>query len=239
MKKLLLLASIIGIISFSSCTKDQINTVLNTTNNTLPDSEIVSGLIAALNVGTDSSTTQTHRVDGYFKNASIKILFPPDAQKIIDAVSIIPGGQTYVDNVVLSLNRAAEDAAIQAKPIFINAIKGITITDGKNILFGDSLAATTYLNTKTYSDLKTAFMPQIKASLDKVSATKYWSDLTTAYNQLPLVTPVNTNLPDYTTGKALDGLFYMVGGEEKKIRKDPAARISDILKTVFSQLDKH
>ena len=240
MKKLILPFVILSIIVISACTKDQVNQALNTvTNNGISDSQIVQGLIAALNTGTDSSTTQTHRTDGYFKNSLIKIPFPQDAQSILDVITVIPGGQSYVDNVVLSLNRAAEQAAIKAEPIFLNAITSITITDGKNILFGDSLAATNYLNSKTYSSLKTAFLPDIKTSLDNVSATSYWSTLTGLYNQVPLVTPVNTDLPDYATTKALDGLFIMVGQEEKKIRKDPAARVSDILKTVFGQLDKH
>ena len=240
MRKVLFSAFILSIAIISSCTKEQVaQAISNVAGKTVSDSEIVLGLKAALNTGTDSSTTQTHRVNGYYGNSLIKIPFPKDAQTILDAVSLIPGGQTYVDNVVLSLNRAAEQAAIKAEPILLNTITSITINDGKNILFGDSLAATSYLNTKTYSSLKTAFMPDIKASLDDVSATKYWKDLTDVYNQIPLVTPVNTDLADYTTGKALDGLFTMVGVEEKKIRRDPAARVSDILKTVFGQLDKH
>ncbi len=240
MKNLYLFGLILSLFFASACTKQEVNNAISKlTQNSLSDSQIVAGLKAALNTGTDSSTTQTHRLDGYFKNPLIKIPFPSDAQSILDVLSLIPGGQSYVDNVVLSLNRAAEQAAIKAAPIFLDAITSMTIQDGKNILFGDSLAATNYLNTKTYASLKTAFMPDIKTSLDNVSATKYWTDLTTVYNQIPLVTAVNTNLSDYATGKALDGLFTMVGMEEKKIRKDPAARVSDILKTVFGQLDHH
>jgi hypothetical protein len=241
MKKFLIPVFLLSLVFLSACTKDQVQGVLNSvSNNTgLSDSTIVAGLKAALNVGTDSSATESHKTDGFFKNPFIKIPFPADAQAILDVVSKIPFGQSYVDNVVLSLNRAAEDAAIKAKPIFISAITGITITDGKNILFGDSLAATNYLSLKTYTDLRTAFLPEIKNSLDKVSATKYWSDLVSVYNLVPGVSQINTNLPDYATCKALDGLFYLVGNEEKKIRKDPAARVSDILRTVFGQLDKH
>ena len=137
--------------------------------------------------------------------------------------------------MVLSLNRAAEDAAIEAKPIFVDAIMALTIDKGLEILQGDSVAATNYLQSTTRSPLKDKFLPKIKASLDKVNATKFWADIMGVYNNIPLVQPINADLPDYATNKALDGLFVLVGQEESKIRRDPAARVTDILKKVFTE----
>jgi hypothetical protein len=139
----------------------------------------------------------------------------------------------------LKLNRAAEDAANEAKPIFVDAITTMTVEDGKAILFGDSTAATQYLNTKTHTQLEDLFQPQIKASLDKVGATAVWSQVFTTYNDLPTtITKVNPNLDEYATEKALDGLFYKVSEEEKDIRGDINARVNDILQKVFGELDK-
>ncbi|OFY66870.1 MAG: hypothetical protein A3H98_13920, partial [Bacteroidetes bacterium RIFCSPLOWO2_02_FULL_36_8] len=175
-------------------------------------------------------------LDGYFKNALIKILFPPEAIAVKNAVNdIYP---QMVTDLELSLNRAAESAAKKSKPIFFSAITSMTIQDAKNILNGgDSLAATSYLKKSTSDTLQYLYKPDIKKALDSVSATKYWSDIITVYNGLTGES-VNTDLPEYTTLKALDGLFYLVGQEEIKIRKDPVARISDILKKVFGSLDK-
>ncbi|MCX6350723.1 MAG: DUF4197 domain-containing protein [Bacteroidetes bacterium] len=237
--KIIALFFILAVVGVS-CTKDDVNSVINTTQDNVSDSEIVAGLRTALVVSTDTSVKQTNVMDGYFKNLAIKIPFPPNAQRVLDALrtNILTKYvcESYIDKVVLTLNRAAEDAAIEAKPIFIDAVKKMSITDGKNILFGDSLAATTYLNSKTYAQLKTLYKPKIEASLNKVNATTYWKDLTTLYNTIASDT-VNTDLTDYSTNKALDGLFYMVGKEEKDIRRDPAARVDAILKKVFGQLD--
>jgi hypothetical protein len=198
----------------------------------LSDDEIVQGLKDALEHGTDTSVNLTHKVDGYFKNTAIKILLPPEAQ-LVESTLRGMGLGSLCDDAILSLNRAAEDAAVEAKPIFWNAITSMTISDGKSILKGDSTAATTYLKTKTDSQLFAAFKPKIQNSLTKVNATKYWNDLFTTYNKIPLVTPVNPNLENYATQKALDGLFHEVGNEEKDIRRDPAARVDDTLKKVF------
>ena len=161
-----------GLVAVSGgCTKEQVAQAINTAGNSdLSDSDIVGGLKSALKVGTDTSVNLTHKVDGYFKNKAIKLLFPPDAQKIITTLqgNILTAGlvNSYVDKVVLSLNRAAEDAAVEAKPILVDAITSMSIQDGKNILFGDSLAATSYLKTKSFTNLKAAFKPKIKDSLD-------------------------------------------------------------------------
>ena len=201
----------------------------------ITEKEIVDGLKEALRIGSENSAASAHKTDGYFGNSLIKIPFPKEAQKVADVVSVIPGGNTYISNVVLSLNRAAEDAAIEAKPIFVDAIMALTIDKGLEILQGDSVAATNYLQSTTRSPLKDKFLPKIKASLDKVNATKFWADIMGVYNNIPLVQPINADLPDYATNKALDGLFVLVGQEESKIRRDPAARVTDILKKVFTE----
>jgi len=131
------------------------------------------------------------------------------------------------------MNRGAEDAAQKALPIFLKAVSNMTIEDGLSILRGNKDAATQYLKNKTSNDLYNAFLPEIRKSLDKVNATKYWSDIFSIYDEVPFVAKVNTNLPDYVTHKALDGVFYYIAQEEAKIRANPEARLTDILKKVF------
>jgi hypothetical protein len=208
----------------------------------LSDEEVVAGLKEALQVGADSSVTSAHKSDGYFRNPDIKIPFPADAINVANTVSNIqllgqPVGQVAVDGFILKLNRAAEDAADEAAPIFLNAITNMTIVDGMNILLGDDDAATQYLSTNTYTSLKTAFRPDIVNSLNTVGAQDAWAEVTTLYNTVSS-NPVNTDLADYATGKALDGLFHLIAGEELLIRKDPAARVTDLLQRVFAEQDK-
>ncbi len=197
----------------------------------LSNAEIVSGLKEALSVGAQRSAGQLSALDGFFKNAAIKILLPPEAQKVEKTLRDVGLG-SLVDNAILSLNRAAEDAASSAAPIFINAVKGMTIQDAVGILRGGDFAATDYLKGKTSVPLTEAFRPVIERSLGKVNATKYWSDVFTAYNRFAS-NKINPDLSAYVTGKALDGIFYQVGLEEQKIRKDPVARTTEILKKVF------
>lgn len=209
--------------------------------NGLSDEEIVAGLKEALQIGADNSVVAANVEDGYFGNPLIKIPFPQDLQFVANAVGSFtvlgqPVGQTAVDAFVLKLNRAAENAADKAGPIFLNAITDITIVDGINILRGEDDAATRYLETNTKSDLHTAFKPDIQQALDDVGAQNAWDDVTTIYNTVTGST-VNTDLADYTTGKGLDGLFTLVAGEEKLIRDDPAARVTDLLKKVFAEQD--
>jgi hypothetical protein len=226
-RHLLAILTIIMIFSFSACDE-----IINNTNTPLTDSEITQGLKEALSVGTDSSTFNAHKTDGYFKNVKIMIPFPPEAKNAADLLTTLKFG-FLVDEVVLKLNRAAEDAADDAKGIFINAITSMTIVDALGILDGANNAATLYLRTKTYDSLKVIFKPQIEASLATVGATVAWTALTTQYNKIPLVTPLNTDLADYATTRALDGLFILVADEELKIRTDPIARVTEILKKVF------
>lgn len=216
-------------------------TSCDTLTSGLSDEEIIAGLKEALQVGTDNSVISANALDGYFGNALIKIAFPPEATNVMNTVSAItilgqPIGQTAVDGFVLKLNRAAEDAADEAGPIFLNAISGMTIVDGLGILMGADDAATKYLNDNTFASLKTLFKPDIINSLDAVGAQTAWSEVTTLYNTVSS-DPVNTDLADYTTDKALDGLFTLVEGEELKIRQDPAARVTDLLSKVFSEQD--
>lgn len=200
--------------------------------NGLSNTDIITGLREALSVGTNNSTGAASKLDGYLKNPAIKIPFPKDAALMEQKLRALGMGK-QCDALVTSLNRAAEKAAVDAAPIFLNAIKGITINDGLSILNGGDNAATNFLKTGTNAELKAKFMPIIKAALVKVNATKYWNPLFTRYNKIPMVQKVNPNLDAYVTDKAIEGLFKLVAVEETKIRKDPSARVSDILKKVF------
>jgi hypothetical protein len=202
----------------------------------LTEEEVVEGLKEALKVGTDTSTASAHAVDGYFLNPQIKIPFPEDAQ-IIETTLRNLSFNGLCDGLIQKLNRAAEDAADEAKPIFVSAITTMTIEDAWNILKGQDDAATEYLRGRTYGELKTTFKPDIENSLATVGADVAWTQVTTTYNSIPFVTPANTDLADYTTGKALDGLFTLIKAEELKIRQDPQARVTDILQRVFAEQD--
>ncbi len=194
--------------------------------------EVAQGLKEALTNGISKGTDLTSKVDGYFKNPEIKIPFPPDVKKVEDRLRQMGmGGQ--VDKFVLSLNRGAEDAAKEAKPIFVAAIKQMTIDDAFGILKGQPDAATQYLKKTTTAQLKEKFKPVVQKSLDKVSATQYYGDLVGTYNKIPLVQKVNPDLNEYATDLAIQGLFIMIAKEEKNIRQDPLARTSDLLKRVF------
>lgn len=198
----------------------------------LSEEDAVAGIKEALSKGIEKGVDIVSVTDGYFGNIEIKIPFPEDA-KIVEQKMRAMGMDAQVDKVILSINRAAEDAAEGAKPIFVSAIKNMTITDALNIVKGDENAATKYLQNTTYSSLVETFKPVIKTSLDEVDATKYWTDLITAYNKIPFVKKMNPDLPQYVTEKAIDGLFIMVAKEELKIRKDPVARTTELLRKVF------
>jgi hypothetical protein len=225
--------------SFSSCEK--ITEALESTG--LSNEEVIQGLKKALNVGSDTSVTTLAKLDGYLKDEVVKILLPEEAQPVLNVLTSIPGGQILVDNAITSINRAAEDAAPEAKLIFTDAITSITIADGFEILNGGDTAATVYLSNKTFSPLTTAFKPKIENSLSKplilnTSAEESYAKLLKAYNDASLggiLWPeIKTNsLSDHVTKKALDGLFYKVSEEERNIRNNPLHRIDDILKKVF------
>lgn len=199
----------------------------------LSSDEIASGLKEALQVGATKGSDKLSAVDGFFKDAAIKILMPEEAKKVEKTLRGMGLG-AQVDDAILSMNRAAEDAAKSAAPIFINAIKQMSISDALGILQGNDFAATNYLKDKTTSALTEAFRPVIEKSLEKVNATKYWNTLFTTYNKFSLQ-KVNPDLTGYVTEKGLAGIFYQVGQEEQKIRKDPLARTSDLLKKVFAK----
>nr|WP_229368160.1 DUF4197 domain-containing protein [Telluribacter humicola] len=200
----------------------------------LSESEIVNGLKEALRVGISNGSAQASQTDGYYKNAYIKILFPPDAQRVEQRLRQIGLGNE-VDRFILSLNRAAEDAAKKSKPIFIDAITTMTINDAVGILRGADTSATAYLRRTTNEELYNSFYPVVDSTLNLNEATRYYADLVNTYNKLPFVQKVNPDLKQYATQKAIDGLFVLIAEEEKKIRQDPAARVSDILRRVFGQ----
>ncbi len=196
------------------------------------EGEAAQGIREALIKGTNEGVSIVSVVDGYFKNAEIKIPFPPEVANIESKLRTVGLGN-QVDKAILSINRAAEDAAKEAKPIFASAITGMTIMDAINIVKGPDNAATMYLQKTTSLQLNEKFKPVIRNSLDKVNATKYWGDLITAYNKIPLVEKMNPDLAAYVTDKAIQGLFVMIAKEELKIRKDPVARTTEILRKVF------
>lgn len=227
-------------ILFMGCTSTQINKTANdigkilTEDNTkLSSEEVAKGLKEALTQGASKGSAQASQVDGYFKNAMLKILMPPEMQKVDQKLRSL-GMNKLMDDFVLSLNRGAEEAAKQAKPIFVNAITSMTIQDAWNILKGDNDAATNYLKRTTGTNLYNAFKPVINSSLKKVNATKYYTDIITTYNKIPMVQKVNPDLDDYVTNRAIDGLFVLVKQEEANIRSNPGARATELLKKVFT-----
>jgi len=230
-------------ISLQSCAqswnlKDVKNTVEDAVNTvsgnggSLSNDDIIKGLKEALNVGTTNSTGKASKMDGFYKNNLIKIPFPPEAAQVKSTVENL-GMKPQVDKFVMTLNRAAEEASKEAKPIFVNAVTSMTIQDGMTILKGNNDAATQYLKGKTQAQLNAAFSPIVKRAIAKVELTKYWKPIVTQYNKVPFVNKVNPDLEKYVTDKALEGLFKLVAEEETKIRKDPAARVSEILRKVF------
>ena len=199
----------------------------------LSNDEIIKGLKQALTIGTDSSAKRLSKADGFFANAAIKILMPDEAKKAESTLRNF-GMSPLVDKAILSMNRAAEDAANGVSTIFWDAIKQMSLQDGLGILQGGDFAATEFLKKNTTAMLTEKMRPVIQASLDKVNATVYWKDVFTAYNKFSRQ-QINTDLTAYVTGKAMDGLFHEIGLEEQKIRKDPAAQVTDLLKKVFAR----
>jgi hypothetical protein len=199
----------------------------------LTNEEVVAGLKEALSVGARNSSDKLSAVDGFFANAVIKVLMPEEAKKVESTLRNVGLGN-MVDKAILSMNRAAEEASKSAAPIFVDAIKSMSIQDAFGILRGSDSAATVYLKGKTTTSLTNAFRPVIESALQKTNATRYWEDVFETYNKLPTTfNKVNPDLSGYVTDKALTGLFWQVALEEQKIRKDPAARVTEILKKVF------
>ncbi|WP_026260139.1 DUF4197 domain-containing protein [Segetibacter koreensis] len=231
------LKGLVNKIAKDTSTVSSINKVVNaataSNKDTLSTSTIANGLKEALQVGTERGVTKLSAVDGFLKDAAIKILMPEEAKKVEQRLRSIGLGK-QVDNAIVSMNRAAEDASKSAAPIFINAIKQMSIQDAAGILKGGDFAATDYLKNKTTNNLTEAFRPVIEQSLSKVDATKYWNTVFSTYNQFSLQ-KVNTDLSAYVTEKALAGIFHEIGLQEQKIRKDPMAQTTQLLKKVFGK----
>ncbi|MDR0371252.1 MAG: DUF4197 domain-containing protein [Prevotellaceae bacterium] len=255
MKKKMTLLCIVCL-SLASCSEllqvaSQVGSSMGTGIGGMSNAENAAGLKSALDVGIDAAIKNLGKENGFFGDAALKLLLPPEATPIIDNLSIIPGGKNLVDKAVLSLNRAAEDAVKEAGPIFKSAITNMSILDAASILFGGHDAATNYLHKATYHSLKAAFAPKVNKSLDKplvgnLSVVQSWNSLMTAYNsvansvvgQMAGLSPVNVNLGEYVTEKALDALFKKISEKEAQIRTNPGARVSPLLQKVFGQLDK-
>jgi hypothetical protein len=248
-KRQLLLISFLSIF-LGGCA--ELNSLIQTvpTNAPLTEAEVINGLKEALITGSKNASSILSAVDGYYGDELVKILLPEEASVIIDNLSKIPGGDKLVEDVILSINRAAEDAAKEVAPIFINSIRQMTIHDAFGILRGADNAATQYLISTTRTDLYNLYKPKIRQSTEKdilgeISAKDSWEALTDKWNlfansiagRLVDATPVNTDLDDYLTNKALDGVFQKVQIEEKKIRQNVSARVTPLLQKVFGSLD--
>lgn len=219
--------------SWKKLTKDVGSKVESVKGGTgLSEDEVGAGLKEALTQGVEKGVAQLSQADGYFKDPQIKIPMPDEAKKVETKLRKLGQGEK-VDEAILSMNRAAENAASEAKDLFVAAIKAMTITDAMNILKGNDDAATRYLRKSTNTELTEKFRPIIKTSLDKVGATKHWETVFSTYNKVPFVDKVNPDLEQYVTEKAITGLFIQVAKEELQIRKNPAARATDLLKKVF------
>ncbi len=200
----------------------------------LTEAEANSGLKDALTKGVTKAVQYASEPDGFNLNDDIRIPFPEDAIMMKTVLSKLPGSRTLIETFETQLNRAAEAAAPQAKDIFVNALANISFTDALSLVTNSSPdAATQFLKKQTYAQLASAFHPSIEAAIDQVGAGKAYAQMTSQYNRIPLMTPVQTNLADYTTNKTVDGIFFLLAKEEGKIRKNPAARTTDLMKRVF------
>jgi len=238
-----------AVILLTACA--ELLTVLQTASRApLTEAEVINGLKEALITGSKNSSQLLSAIDGYYKDATVKILLPEEARIITDNISKLPGGDKLVEDVVIRINRAAEDAAKEAAPVFANSIRQMSVKDAFNILRGTDNAATVYLKNTTYNELYSLYKPKIEASTSKaivgnISTADSWNSLTGKWNTLANsvagrianLKPVNTDLNDHLTRKALDGIFLKVEGEELKIRKDVSARITPVLQRVFGSLD--
>jgi len=248
MKTRILLSAIL-ILVFTGCA--ELMKVLQTVSNVpLTEAEVISGLKEALTTGAKNAAERLAKENGYYGDQLIKILLPDEAKIIVDNISRIPGGEKLVEDVILRINRAAEDAAKEVAPIFVNSVTQMTISDAFGILNGADNAATNYLRSTTYNELYALYKPKIQASTEKkivgnISTKDSWNTLTSKWNsiansiagKLANLKPVNTDLDDFLTSKALSGMFLKVEGEELKIRKEVSARVTPLLQRVFGSLD--
>lgn len=250
MKRKLLALLIVVTIAFASCAELMKTLESVTTAIPLTESEVAEGLKEALITGVRNSASRLGAENGYFGDEIIKIFLPEEAHVIVENISRLPGGEKLVQDVILSINRAAEDAARDVAPIFVGSVRQMTIGDAFGILNGEDDAATQYLHGTTYNELFNLYSPKIQTSIAKplignISALDSWDTLTEKWNKIANsiagkiagLQPVETNLADYLTHKALDGMFIKVAEEEFKIRKEVSARISPLLQKVFGSLD--
>ncbi len=200
----------------------------------LTEDEVGRGLKEALSKGAEAAAAKVSATDGFFRNDAIKLLWPEDAKKVESKLRSM-GMNKLCDDFTLSMNRAAEEACKKAAPIFIKAITSMTLKDAMGILRGSDRAATDYLQRTTSNELRLAFQPEIEKALQQVNATKYWTDIASIYNKIPLVTPITTDLPGFVTDKAMAGLFVYVAEKEAAIRNNPLERTTEILKRVFKK----
>jgi hypothetical protein len=202
----------------------------------LSTAEVASGLKEALNVGTNEASGFLSQTDGYYKSA-YKIFLPEEARKVTDKLKFVPGFNKVEEVILEKINRAAEDAASKAGPIFLGAIKSMTINDAMGILMGEKNAATQYLHRSTFEALYAEFQPVLLNSLEKFNAVTYWEDAVNTYNKIPLLEDVNPRLDDYVAREALKGLFSLVEKKEEGIRTDVSQRVTPLLQKVFAKQD--
>ena len=225
------------IFNFTSCAElQQVVNQMPQGNPVISNADMAAGLRQALDFGIEKQVSKLTQTDGFYKNELVKILLPEELQKVDKALRDI-GLSSLADEGTKVLNRAAEDAVKEATPIFVDAVKGITFSDAKNILLGNDDAATQYLTNKTQTALYDKFNPVIKNSFNKVGADQIWSNLITKYNNIPFTTDVNPDLTDYVTNEALKGVYTMIAVEEKDIRTKFTSRTTDLLKKVFALQD--
>lgn len=235
MKKIYIV--LFAIFGLTSC--DELQNVVNQlpqTNGALSSLDIATGLKEALDQGIEKQVSKLTEDGGFYNNGLVKILLPEELQKVDKALRDI-GLSKLADEGLKVLNSAAEDAVSEATPIFVNAVKDMSFDDAKNILLGEDNAATTYLTTKTQTELYSKFKPVINNSFSKVGADKIWANLITKYNAIPFTNNVNPDLTDYVTAEALKGVYTMIAVEEKEIRTKVSSRSTDVLKKVFALQD--
>jgi hypothetical protein len=231
MKQLTIFA--FSLLAFFACDLKTVTDAISSSDQ-LSEGEVARGLKEALTKGISKGAAELATENGYLESP-YKILLPEEAQNIVQKLKVIPGFSDFEQEMITRINRAAEDAATEAKPIFVSAIQKMTIQDAWNILRGEENAATSYLERTTYDDLYAAFQPKIETSLNKVNAVDYWETAINKYNSLPFVKKMNPRLDDYVANKALEGLFAKVAEEEANIRKNPVARTTELLKKVFGR----
>lgn len=232
---ILILISLVSNSQFSleSAKNKAKNVTSSTVKKPLTNNEIIQGLKEALNIGVQKSCAKASKVGGFSKNEYIRIQFPEKAKKMEEKLRLI-GMSNQIDDFEAALNKAAEKATGEAAPIFLNVIKSMNLSDGMSILRGSDNAATDYLSKVTSDSLYIAFKPIIEKAIYQVNVTKYWNLLASRYNKIPLTSKINPDLEDYTTKKAIEGIFKLLASEEEKIRNQLSARTSELLKKVFA-----